>query len=144
MNSDATLARLRIFLLLIAAGVFIMTITELFFLGHWNETIQYLPFALSALGLITLAYFYFRPNRASTLVLRWSMILIGVCSFIGFYQHMAMNYSFWLEIYPDAAIWELVRAILEGENPVLAPGILLLGAVIGLAAIYRHPLLESK
>jgi len=32
----------------------------------------------------------------------------------------------------------LIKATLEGENPVLAPGILLLGAVIGLAAIYQY------
>ena len=32
----------------------------------------------------------------------------------------------------------------EGANPVLAPGILMLGAVIALMAIYKHPLLETK
>ena len=121
-----------------------MTVTELFFLGHWNETIQFLPFALCGLGLTTVAVAYFRPTPASVKLLRASMILIGVCSFIGFYQHMANNSQFWLEIYPNAGILELVKAALQGENPVLAPGILLLGAVIGLAATYQHPLLETK
>jgi hypothetical protein len=46
MNAEATLMRLRQFLLVISAGAFVMTVTELFFLSHWSETIQYLPFAL--------------------------------------------------------------------------------------------------
>lgn len=121
-----------------------MTVTELVFLGHWNESIQFLPFALSALGLTTLALVYFRPSRTTLVATRWAMILIGVCSFIGFYEHMSINYRFRLEVQPNAATWDLLKATLEGSNPVLAPGIILLGAVIGLAAIYRHPLLEAK
>jgi hypothetical protein len=144
MNSDTILVRLRQFLLIISTGVFVMTVAELAFLGHWNKMIQFLPFGLSALGLTTLAFVYFRPNRTTLAIMHWSMIVIGVCSFIGFYEHMSNNYSFWLEVQPNATIWDLIKATLEGDNPVLAPGILLLGAVIGLVAIYRHPLLEAR
>ena len=144
MNSDAVLARLRQFLLFIAAGIFVMTATELIFVSHWNETIQFLPFALCGLGLVTLALAYFRPGRGSVRALYWSMIVIGLCSFIGFYEHMSNNLSFWLEIQPHATTRDLIVATLNGGIPVLAPGILLLGAVIGLAAIYRHPLLERS
>jgi hypothetical protein len=144
MNSEAILIRLRQLLLFISAGVFFMTITELIFLGHWNETIQLLPFILSALGLITPAIVYFRPSRGSVIGMRWSMIVIGTCSFIGLYMHAAGNYGFWVEIQPDATAWELIRGTLAGGNPFLAPGILLLGAAVGLAAIYRHSLLEEK
>jgi hypothetical protein len=142
MSADAILARLRQFLLIITAGIFVMTATELIFVSHWNETIQFLPFALCGLGLITLAFVYFRPGSGSIKTMYWSMIVIGACSFIGFYEHMANNLSFWLEIQPQATTWELIVATLNGGIPVLAPGILLLGAVIGLVAIYRHPLLE--
>jgi hypothetical protein len=144
MNSEIVLARLRQFLLLISAGVFIMTVTELFFLSHWSETIQFLPFLLSGLGLIALALAYFRPNRGTMTVLRWSMIIIAACSLIGVYEHMANNLGFRMEIQPNATTWELILATLEGANPVLAPGILMLGAVIGLAAMYRHPALEIQ
>lgn len=144
MSSDNILARLRQFLLIISESVFIMTVIELVFLGHWNKTIQILPFALSALGLIILALVHFRPNRIKLVIMRWSMTIIGVCCFIGFYEHMSNNYHFYLEVKPNAITWELIKATLEGGNPVLAPGILLLGAMIGLAAIYHHPLLETK
>jgi hypothetical protein len=144
MNSDAILTKLRQFLLVITVAIFLMTVIELVFVGHWNETIQFLPFALCALGLITLLIAYFRPSRASVKTMYWSMIVIGVCSFIGFYEHMENNLSFWLEIQPNATTWELIVATFNGGIPILAPGILLLGALIGLAAIYEHPLLEPK
>ena len=72
------------------------------------------------------------------------MLVIAACSLIGFYEHMVINYQFWLEIKPDATTWELIKATLEGGNPVLAPGILMLGAVVALMSIYKHPLLETK
>lgn len=144
MNSEKTLERLRQFLLIISAGVFIMTVTELTFLSHWSETIQFLPFALSALGLITLAFAYFRPSRGTITAMQWSMIVIAVCSLIGFYEHMLNNFAFRLEIAANSTTWELIRATLEGANPVLAPGILTLGAAIGLAAIYKHPALDNR
>ena len=144
MNPEQVLAKLRQFLLIISAGIFVMTVSELFFLSHWDETIQFLPFALSTLGLVTLALAYFRPSRGILSGMRWSMFVIAACSLIGFYEHMLINYEFWLEIKPDATTWDLIKATVEGANPVLAPGILMLGAVIGLMAIYKHPLLETK
>ena len=143
MSSEMTLERLRKFLLIISTGVFIMTVIELTFLSHWSESIQFLPFILCALGLITLFFAYFRPSRATITAMQWSMIMIAACSLIGFYEHMLNNFAFRLEIAANSTTWELIRATLEGANPVLAPGILTLGAVIGLAAIYKHPALGS-
>jgi len=144
MDSEKTLAQLRQFLLIISGGVFVMTVSELFFLEHWNVTIQFLPFALCALGLITAALAYFRPSRGVIRLTQWSMIIIAVCSFIGFYEHMSGNFWFWLDIQPNATPWELFVATFKGGIPILAPGILTLGGVIGAAATYKHPALETK
>ena len=144
MGPEKILERLRRFLLIISSGVFVMTVTELTFLSHWSETIQYLPFALSGLGLIVLGFAYFRPSRRTITAMLWSMILIAVCSLIGFYQHTSNNLAAWMEIAPNAPAWELILATFQGANPVLAPGILTLGAVIGLTAIYKHPALENR
>lgn len=144
MNPENILARLRQFLSAISCGVFVMTVIELVFIGHWNKTIQFLPFTLSGLGLLTLIFARWRPSRRSINALRWSMIVIAACSFIGVFEHMARNLEFWLEIEPDATPWELIAATVNGGIPILAPGILLLGAVIGLTAVYRHPLLENQ
>jgi len=144
MNSEQSLARIRQFLLIISAGVFVMTVTELFFLSHWTETIQILPFVLSGWGLIALLLAYFRPGPATIKFLRWSMIVIGLCSLIGIYEHMSNNLGFQMEIQPNSTTWELVLATLEGANPVLAPGILMLGAAIGLTAVYQQSFLERQ
>ena len=144
MNSERSLAQIRQFLLIISAGVFIMTVTELFFLSHWTETIQLLPFLLSGWGLIALLLAYFRPGPITIKVLRWSMILIGLCSLVGIYKHMSNNLGFQMEIQPNATTWELIMATFEGANPVLAPGILMLGAAIGWTAAYQHSALEQQ
>ncbi|HXQ35410.1 MAG TPA: hypothetical protein VN843_15435 [Anaerolineales bacterium] len=144
MNFEQSLARIRQFLLIISAGVFIMTVTELFFLSHWSETIQLLPFALSGLGLITLGLAYFRPRPTTIRVLQWSMVLIGLCSLIGIYEHIANNFGFQMEIQPNASTWEWIWGTLEGANPVLAPGILTLGAAIGWTAAYQYFSADQK
>lgn len=144
MDSEKTLAQLRQFMLIISAGVFVMTVAELFFLEHWKFTIQFLPFALSALGLIAAALAYFRPSYGAIKFAQWSMIVIAVCSLIGFYEHMANNLTFWLEIQPDATTWDLIQATFKGGIPILAPGILTLGGAIGWASTYKHPALETK
>jgi len=144
MDSEKTLVQIRKFLLVISAGIFVMTVTELFFLEHWNFTIQFLPFALSALGLITAGLAYFRPSHGIIRFTQWSMIVIAVCSLIGFYEHMAGNLTFWQEVQPNATTWELVVETFKGGIPVLAPGILTLGGVIGWTSIYKHPALETK
>jgi len=143
MNSDTVLAKLRQFLLIISAGIFTMTILELYFVGHWTVTIQFLPFILCAWGLVVLGIACLAPSRTTLNILRWSLVSIGAMSFIGFFEHLYNNYVFWLEIKPDASVIELVTHTLNGGIPILAPGILLLGAVIGLTAVYRHPLLEK-
>ena len=93
---------------------------------------------------MTLFLAYFRPSPMTIKVLRWSMIVIGLCSLIGIYEHMANNLGFQMEIQPNATTWELIMATFEGANPVLAPGILMLGAAIGWTAAYRHSALEHQ
>ena len=139
MEAEKVLAQLRQFLLVISIGIFIMTVTELFFLEHWDFTIQFLPFALSALGIAAAALVYFRPTKKTVKFAQRVMILIAVCSLIGFYQHMAGNLTFWLDIEPDASAWDLIVETFKGGIPVLAPGILTLGGVIGWSATYKHP-----
>ena len=144
MNAEQALAQIRQFLLAISAVVFVMTVTELFFLSHWTETIQLLPFVLSGWGLIVLALAFFKPSATTFNLLRWSMVIIGLCSLIGIYEHMANNLGFQMEIQPNASSWELILATLEGANPVLAPGILMLGAAIGWTATYQDSALKNK
>jgi len=113
MNPEKTLTRIRQFLMVISAGVFLMTVTELIFLSHWSETIQFLPFILSGWGLLTLALAYFRPTSTSINILRWSMVAIGLLSLLGIYEHMENNLGFQREIQANATFQELALATVE-------------------------------
>jgi hypothetical protein len=144
MNVETVLWRLRRFLLLISALVFIMTLAELVFLSHWKEPIQFLPFALSGLGLIVVIAAYMTQQRTTLLAMRYIMIIIAIGGVIGFLVHVSNNFSFQLEIKPSSSFLEIVKGTLEGAIPILAPGILTLGAFMGLAAIYQHPALANK
>jgi urea transporter len=62
MSPEQVLARLRQFLLIIAAVVFLTTIAELIFIGHWTVPIQFLPFVLNGWGLLALGLAFFRPS----------------------------------------------------------------------------------
>ena len=72
------------------------------------------------------------------------MVVIGLCSLIGIYEHMENNLGFQMEIQPNATFQELALATVEGANPVLAPGILALGAAIGWTATYQYSAVEQK
>jgi len=138
MSTEKTLYQVRRFLFVITAGVFIMTLLELVFLEHWNLEIQILPFILIVLGVTASVLAYFKPTSGIIKFTRWSMIVIAFCSLIGFYEHMINNYTFWLEIQPDASTKDLILATFQGGIPVLAPGILTLGGAIGWTATYKY------
>ena len=72
------------------------------------------------------------------------MVVIALLSLIGIYEHMENNLDFQKEIQPNATFQELALATVEGAIPVLAPGILTLGAAIGWTAAYGHSALEQK
>jgi hypothetical protein len=50
--------------------------------------------------------------------------------------------EFELEMYPSMAGFELVRESMSGATPALAPGTMLVLALIGLTYSYRHPRLH--
>jgi hypothetical protein len=55
--------------------------------------------------------------------------------------HLWNNFGFEREIRPNAAMGDAFINTLEGANPLLAPGILVVAALIAVAATYYHPAL---
>ncbi|MFN8446989.1 MAG: hypothetical protein U0175_39710 [Caldilineaceae bacterium] len=144
MSSEIILKRLRVFLLGLATFLSIGTIAELAFTKHWDSPLQLIPFVLCGLGLIALGLFYFKPMRRNVTILRWVMILNFVGSLFGVFEHVEENVNFALEIKPSTAGLDLVLKGLGGANPLLAPGMLALAALLALAATYYHPILQSE
>ncbi len=138
MSAEEVLQQLRRFLLALSILLFMGSLTELWLVGHTEDTIQWLPFALSVGGAIVSALFYLRPGKGTSRALRVWMALVILGTLLGIYLHVEGNFYFEREIAPRAPTEELLWKALEGGNPLLAPGILAVAGILAIAATYRH------
>ena len=143
MIDAVVLLRLRRFLLVTSALLFAGTLGELWLINHTEDPVQFIPFVLCGLGLLVLLVVRFRPRRATMLALRAVMALVVLGSLVGVYLHVESNLAFVREIQPNAPTREAVLGALGGANPLLAPGILSLAAMLAMAATYYHPALKK-
>jgi hypothetical protein len=131
--------RLRKFLLLLSGGICLGTVVELLLASHWEDLVQWIPFGLSALGLAAVIAMLRRPQRSTILALQGVMVLVALGSVYGIWEHLEGNLGFTQEVKPNATTFQLLLGGLTGGNPLLAPGILALAAIVALAATYYHP-----
>ena len=143
MTSDEILSRLRRFLLVFTALLFGGAVAELWLVNHKEDPVQLIPFVLCALGAGAALAALLRPRRATVWLLRVCMALVVCGTLLGVYLHVEGNVAFQREIDPDAPAADLWLGALGGANPLLAPGILSVAAVIAFAATYRHPALGN-
>jgi hypothetical protein len=143
MNAEIVAARLRRFLLALAALLCLGTLGELVLIDHLEEPLQYVPFVLCGLGLIAIAAVFFKPQRKTIWALRVIMVLVALGGFLGVYEHLAGNQEFALEINQQASGSELLMDTLTGASPVLAPGVLVITAIVAQASTYFHPALKQ-
>jgi len=134
---------LRRFLLGVVAAILVVTPLELILLEHTEELLQWIPFVVSGLGLLAVGGVWFVPGSTSLKVFRWVMVIVALSSFAGVYLHFSSNLSFTREINPSFTLLDSLWPAIKGSNPLLAPGVMFLAGVLGLGAIYRHPLLSE-
>lgn len=144
MSNELILQRLRTFLLGLAAFLCAGTMVELALIGHWEGPPQILPFVLCGLGLAAVIALLLRPQRRIIRLLRWVMGVTFAGSLFGVYEHIEHNIGFAMEIRPNATMGDVFFDALGGANPLLAPGMLALAAMIAIAATYYHPLLVDN
>ena len=131
------LLRVRRFLLALSVLLFGGAFVELWLVGHTKDVIQWLPFGLCVVGSLAVLLVLFQPRPGTVRIMRICMVLIGLGTLVGIYLHVEGNVLFAREIQPNAKTTELVLKGLAGANPLLAPGILAVAAVIAVAATYR-------
>src|SRR4051812_13538817 len=107
MSAEIVAARLRQFLLILAAALCLGTLGELSLLDHLKEPLQFVPFILCALALIPLYLVYRRPQRNTIWALRILMVLMALGGFLGIYEHFAGNREFALELHQQAGMTQL-------------------------------------
>jgi hypothetical protein len=136
-----TLRRLLLWLLLFGlAGVAI----DLTLLGHYEDARMVLPFlaiAIAAAGAIARLA---RPSAATIRWLRASMVPMMAAGAAGAYLHYAGGLEFQKDLDPTLSRWQLLWKVLHMQAPpMLAPGMLVQFALLGLASTYRDPLTEA-
>lgn len=136
MNATDRLGRLRLFLFALAAALFAGTVLELLAVSHTGSRLQLLPFALCGLGMLAAAIAWARPTPRIVLGARVLMALIAAGSLWGVYAHLEGNYAFASEIRPRESTVAHLRSALTGRDPLMAPGILAIGAMVTIAATY--------
>jgi len=144
MSADEVLGQLRRFLLVLSVLLSCGAITELWLVGHTEDPIQWLAFVLAGLGAIAALVALILPGRATVRLLRVCMAVVVLGSLFGIYEHITGNIAFEREIHPDMSTGEAVWKGLQGANPLLAPGILAIAALLALSATYRHEISSPK
>ena len=124
----------RLLLAIFFAGL-LGTVTELFFLEHYEDAWQYTPLVLVGLGLVVGAWYAGRPTPASLRAFQTVLLLFIATGLLGLYLHYRANVEF--EIERDSTLTgpRLFWESLGGALPALAPGTMIFLAVIGYAVI---------
>jgi hypothetical protein len=138
MTAAEVLRRLRNFLLVLAIFLFVGALIELWLVGHTKEFVQWIAFALAGAGALASTLVLCRLSPISVRVLRVCMMIVALGSLFGMYQHISGNVAFAREIHPDSSTSQLFWRGLQGGNPLLAPGVLAVAALLALSATYRY------
>jgi len=144
-GQQATLARLRNFLLAILLLGLLGTEAELLLTAHTEDARQWIPVTLLALALVTVAWHVAaRQPRASVRALQTLMALFLLAGVLGIIFHMQGKMEFKHESDPSLAGWKLLTASLDSKTPpALAPGVMIQLGLLGLACVWRHPSLGA-
>ncbi|HEX8633843.1 MAG TPA: hypothetical protein VF703_06800 [Pyrinomonadaceae bacterium] len=144
MSPAVVLSRLRRFLWVFSVLLLGGALLELWLIEHTEDPVQFIPFGLCGLGALATLAALVRPQRATLMVLRVCMAIVVLGSLLGVYLHVESNLALQREISPNATTGATLYGALGGANPLLAPGILAVAAVLALAATYRHPALGNE
>jgi hypothetical protein len=136
MSPERTLERVRAFLHLMALLLFLGTIGELLSVKHYGEPIKLVPFALCGLGILAVVAVWTRPTRATLLGVRAVMIVTMFGSLLGVYEHIQGNLELAREIHRRATTMQRIKQTLTGRDPIAAPGMLAVAALLLLAATF--------
>lgn len=134
--------RLRRLLLAVFALGILGTAAELLLLEHYETWQQWLPLAMLTVGLAVAGAVYRRPGRRTIVALRATAAAFLLAGALGIYFHLAANFEFEREMDATVSGSELVREMLTGAIPALAPGSMALLGLVGLVTTAGHPALQ--
>jgi hypothetical protein len=144
MTAVEVLNRLRRVLLALATMLLLGTLVELWLVNHNEDAIQWVPFVLCGLGLVAILLYVLRKTQTTIWFLRIVMTLMMLGSVLGIYLHVSKNMSLEREMHPTASSSQVWRKGFGGANPLLAPGILAISAILILLASYKYDVVNGS
>jgi hypothetical protein len=125
---------LRLWILAVLLIGLVGTVTELIFLEHYEEPLQFIPLVLIAIGVAVLAWHAARRDAASLNAMVAVMALFVLAGFVGIAAHFHGAAEYQLELDPSIGTLELIEKILRAKAPpLLAPGMMIQLGLLGLA-----------
>ena len=129
-------------------GVFLVgavgSAVDLFLLEHFEDKKQLIPLGLLGLAVIVLIWHVIHRGRASLRMFQIVMTLFVIAGFVGLVLHYQGSAEFQTEVNPDLSGMELfLKSIRAKAPPALGPGAMINLGLLGLAYVYRHPILRA-
>lgn len=107
------------------------TAFELVLLDHYEDLNQFIPLLCIGLSMLLVLVLLVYRSRFMALLFKIVLALTAFSGFYGTFLHLRANYEFELEMQPTAAGWHLFVESLSGALPSLAPGSMIVLALIG-------------
>lgn len=139
-KTDFSLPALRQLIAVTLLFMMTGTVMELYLLDHYEDVQQLIPILCIGAALLLLLILHFRRTLMLRKLFKWILAITAVSGVYGIYLHLNANFEFEQEMKPTAASWDLFLESFSGALPALAPGSMIVLALIGYSylKILKH------
>lgn len=102
-------------------------------MAHTEGVWQTVPVGLLLVGCLTLLVHTITPREATRLVFLGLMVIFATSGVAGAMLHFNGNLEFATQLAPELSGRSLLREVMTGATPILAPGTMVLLAAVGWA-----------
>jgi len=136
--SSQTLATMRRLMIGLLCFGLTGTTLELWLIGHHEDVWQWIPLAVMTASAVSAGWVVSAWSRPSIVTFRLMMAALMVTGLVGAVLHYRANMEFQLEMDPSLSGLALMAEVLHAKAPpALAPGNMVLLALVGLVAVWR-------
>lgn len=134
----STLARIRRLLIGLLCFGLAGTTLELWLIGHHEDVWQWIPLAVMTTSAVSAGWVAASWSRMATVTFRLMMVALMITGLVGAVLHYRANMEFQLEMDPSLSGLALMAEVLHAKAPpALAPGNMVLLALVGMVAVWR-------
>jgi len=107
------------------------TAMELYLLDHYEDVEQLIPIVCIGVAFLLIVILFFSRTKIITILFQVILGITALSGFYGTFLHLQANFEFEQEMKPTAKVWDLFVESLSGALPTLAPGSMIVLALIG-------------